>query len=55
VFAIKGREDIGAFLKACGKLRHWIMATKLGRPASLQSRKGGPDSLPLAKPKASSP
>lgn len=32
VFALKGREDIGAFLKACGKLRHWDRSDKVGRP-----------------------
>jgi catalase len=32
VFALKGRGDIGAFLKACGKLRHWVRSDKVGRP-----------------------
>jgi hypothetical protein len=32
VFALKGRGDIGAFLKACGKLRHWVRSGKVGRP-----------------------
>ena len=32
VFALKSRDDIGAFLKACGKLRHWDRGTKVGQP-----------------------
>ena len=32
VFALKSRNDIGAFLKACGKLRHWDRGAKAGQP-----------------------
>ena len=32
VFALKSRDDIGAFLKACGKLRHWDRGAKVGQP-----------------------
>ncbi len=32
VFALKSRTDIGAFLKACGKLRHWDRGAKVGQP-----------------------
>jgi catalase len=32
VFTLKSRDDIGAFLKACGKLRHWDRGAKVGQP-----------------------
>ena len=32
VFALKGRNGVEAFLKACGKLRHWDRGTKAGQP-----------------------
>ena len=32
VFALKSSEDIAAFLKACGKLRHWDRGAKVGQP-----------------------
>ena len=38
VFALKGREDIGAFLKACGKLRHWDRSDKAGQPRASSER-----------------
>src|SRR5271165_2157241 len=41
VFALKISEDIGAFLKACGKLRHWDRGAKASqpRPSSEQGRR----------------
>jgi len=41
VFALKSSEDIGAFLKACGKLRHWDRGAKASqpRPSSEQGRR----------------
>ncbi len=31
VFALKSRNDVEAFLKACGKLRHWDRGAKCGK------------------------
>ena len=39
VFALRSRDDIGAFLKACGKLRYWQRAAKMGaHPSSKQEK-----------------
>ncbi len=38
VFALKSRDDIAAFLKACGKLRHWERDAKVGQPRAFEAQ-----------------
>jgi catalase len=38
VFALRSRDDIGAFLQACGKLRHWDRGAKAGHPRAFSEQ-----------------